>query len=349
MNQKKIGEFITKLRKENNLTQEQLAEKLNLTKNAVSKWERGLGLMDISLLKPLSEILNVSVTELLNGERINDSIKDKSNEVVESTLFYAKKEIKKNKFKSFIIVICILLILIIFGFSIYKGLLVYKHTMNIPENYLEVVNGLKIKDTLKIYKRTINEEDYLVEDNIKIRNDFNDYIRVGELKNDVLNTFVQYSNQKEKQDIIISKMSQYIDEFVRDDLIFFYGEEDISISEDRFTTADRKYFLLRNDINNDIDFLEYIKNNYFKKNSIFMSEREIRENYAFNLFVSIVIPEVNSISLIKGDYEGFIFNLDSSREIHIIRDDIVYSILLRGDELITDEYIIDWIGTLEIM
>lgn len=79
-----------------------------------------------------------------------------------------------------------------------------------------------------------------------------------------------------------------------------------------------------------------------------MSEREIRENYAFNLFVSIVIPEGNSISLIKGDYEGFIFNSDNSREIHIIRDDIVYSFLIRGDELMTDEYIIDWIGTLEI-
>ena len=44
----------------------------------------------------------------------------------------------------------------------------------------------------------------------------------------------------------------------------------------------------------------------------------------------------------------FIFNLDNSCEIHIIRDDIVYSFLIFGDELITDEYIIDFIGTLEI-
>ena len=348
MNQKKIGEFITKLRKDNKLTQEQLAEKLNITKNAVSKWERGLGLMDISLLKPLSEILGVSVTEILNGEIIDDNIKNKSDSVVENTLIYAEDKIKKNKFKSFVIVSCVLLLLIVFGFVIYKGLFVYKHTINIPENYLKVVDGLKVKNTLKIYKRTIDEDDYLIEGNIKIRNDFNKYNREGEIKDDEMFSFVKYSLENEKQYVILGKMPQYIDEFVRDDLFFFYGDNDKNISGERFTAADRKYFLLRNDINNDIDFLEYIKNNYFKKNNLFMSEREIRENYAFNLFVSIVIPEENSISLIKGDYEGFIFNSDNSREIHIIRDDTVYSFLIRGDELITDEYIIDFIGTLEI-
>ncbi len=47
MNQEKIGNFISKQRKENNLTQEQLAEKLNISKNAVSKWEQGLNLPDV--------------------------------------------------------------------------------------------------------------------------------------------------------------------------------------------------------------------------------------------------------------------------------------------------------------
>lgn len=70
MNQEKIGKFIAEQRKIKQLTQEQLAEKLNITKNAVSKWERGLGLMDMSLLKPLSEILGVSINELLAGEKI---------------------------------------------------------------------------------------------------------------------------------------------------------------------------------------------------------------------------------------------------------------------------------------
>ena len=81
MNQEVIGKFIAKQRKLKELTQEELAEKLGITKNAVSKWERGLCLMDMSLLKPLSEILDVSINEILAGQRIdNKDIGEKSEE-----------------------------------------------------------------------------------------------------------------------------------------------------------------------------------------------------------------------------------------------------------------------------
>ena len=81
MDQESIGKFIAQCRKEQNLTQEQLAEKLGITKNAVSKWERGICLMDMSLLKPLSEILKVSINDILAGEIIeNKDIEKKSEE-----------------------------------------------------------------------------------------------------------------------------------------------------------------------------------------------------------------------------------------------------------------------------
>lgn len=81
MDQEKIGKFIAKKRKEKELTQEQLAERLAISKNAVSKWERGLCLMDMSLLKPLSKILDVSINEILAGEEIDDGdLKRKSEE-----------------------------------------------------------------------------------------------------------------------------------------------------------------------------------------------------------------------------------------------------------------------------
>ena len=66
MNQDKIGKFIAQIRKEKKLTQEDLATKLGITKNAVSKWERGISMMDMSLLIPVCDILEVSITELLN-------------------------------------------------------------------------------------------------------------------------------------------------------------------------------------------------------------------------------------------------------------------------------------------
>ncbi len=113
MNQEKIGKFIAELRKQKKLTQEQLAEKLGITKNAVSKWERGLGLMDLSLLKPLSEILGVSVTEILNGEKIDEEIDLKSEEILIDTLDYSAKEIKKVKKNKFIIILLTIVITIL--------------------------------------------------------------------------------------------------------------------------------------------------------------------------------------------------------------------------------------------
>ncbi len=80
MDQEKIGRFIAKRRKQKELTQAQLAEMLGISTNDVSKWERGLCLMDMSLLKPLSEILDVTVNDILSGEIVEDNmIKEKAN------------------------------------------------------------------------------------------------------------------------------------------------------------------------------------------------------------------------------------------------------------------------------
>ena len=67
-----FGAFLARLRKEKGLTQKELAQQLYVSDKAVSKWERGLSLPDISLLTPLAEILGVTVTELLRGERLEE-------------------------------------------------------------------------------------------------------------------------------------------------------------------------------------------------------------------------------------------------------------------------------------
>ena len=71
MDQLKIGRFISECRKNNNLTQLQLAEKLNITDRAVSKWENGKSLPDSSIMLDLCSILNITVNDLLNGEKIS--------------------------------------------------------------------------------------------------------------------------------------------------------------------------------------------------------------------------------------------------------------------------------------
>ena len=95
MNQIKIGEFISSQRKMKNLTQAALAEKLGITDRAVSKWERGKGLPDVSLMLDLCEIFGITVNELLSGEEIS---MENSNQKNEQLLLDMAKELdQKNK------------------------------------------------------------------------------------------------------------------------------------------------------------------------------------------------------------------------------------------------------------
>ena len=73
MDAKKFGTFIATLRKENNMTQVELAQKLQVTDKAVSKWERGLGFPDINTIEPLADALGVSVLEIMRSERIAET------------------------------------------------------------------------------------------------------------------------------------------------------------------------------------------------------------------------------------------------------------------------------------
>lgn len=97
MDYEKIGSLIASLRKEKGLTQMELANKLRVTDRAVSKWERGLGCPDVSLLDDLSRILDISIIEILKGRKLDkDEIID-NKKIIESMNY--SKESTKNKIK----------------------------------------------------------------------------------------------------------------------------------------------------------------------------------------------------------------------------------------------------------
>lgn len=132
MDYEKIGKFILQLRKEQGLTQSQLAEKLNVTNKAISKWERGLGAPDISLLRNLSGIFKVSINELLIGEKIESLTKEQSDNIlVESILSYQKNNTNKN-------ITLFLFIFFMFAFFI-CSLIIFNASMIITRFYLHVV------------------------------------------------------------------------------------------------------------------------------------------------------------------------------------------------------------------
>lgn len=119
MNQGKVGKFIAKLRKEKNMTQEQLAEKMGVSINAVSKWERGLSFPDISLYKSLCEELEISIEELINGER--DNSEEAKDRAILSTIKEKNKTKKKLNFVFLVSVIVIIILIILVSFIYRNG------------------------------------------------------------------------------------------------------------------------------------------------------------------------------------------------------------------------------------
>ncbi len=100
MNQTEIGKFIAKCRKEKKLTQAQLAEKLNITDRAVSKWETGKSMPDSSIMLELCEILGITVNELLSGEEIDMENYEKK---ADENLIALKRKDENNMTKNVII------------------------------------------------------------------------------------------------------------------------------------------------------------------------------------------------------------------------------------------------------
>ena len=94
MDQIKIGKFILNCRKDKGLTQEQLAEKLGVTSKSISRWENGYTMPDYSLLKDLCKELDITVNELLSGEKIKEN--DYMNKS-EENLINLRKQIDKRK------------------------------------------------------------------------------------------------------------------------------------------------------------------------------------------------------------------------------------------------------------
>ncbi len=126
MDQEKIGKFIAKCRNDKKITQQKLADNLGVTDRAISKWENGRGLPDLSLIIPLCKELNVSVTELLSGEKVKEN---EYQEKLEENMIDIVNKLDKNNKKRFNIlkkiligylIICIIFLGGIFGYFFYN-------------------------------------------------------------------------------------------------------------------------------------------------------------------------------------------------------------------------------------
>ena len=154
MNQEKIGEFISKCRKEKKITQEELAEKLNTTSKSVSRWENGKTMPDYSIIKQLCEELGISINDLMSGEKVSkDKYQEKFEENIVNTIDYSNKRI--NKYGN-----VIGLLLIIFGlFIAMSAIMIFPSESSWGSIYsvfgviLFTIGISKLTRNIKLYKR----------------------------------------------------------------------------------------------------------------------------------------------------------------------------------------------------
>lgn len=96
MNQVKIGRFIAKMRKQQNLTQCEFADTLGISNKTVSKWECGNGMPELSLMMPICAVLKININELFSGEKLTDADYKKKAEENIVKLIEESEKIKKN-------------------------------------------------------------------------------------------------------------------------------------------------------------------------------------------------------------------------------------------------------------
>jgi len=97
MNCKKTGELITRVRKEHGLTQKELAQRLHISDRTISKWERGVGFPDVSLLEPLADALDLTISEIVIGEKSSSETRIMSDdEVLKEAYAIIKSNVSKQ-------------------------------------------------------------------------------------------------------------------------------------------------------------------------------------------------------------------------------------------------------------
>ena len=283
MDPKKTGMIILEARKRLKMTQKDLADKLYVSDKAVSKWERGLCFPDISVLIPLTEILNISLYDLLRGEKVN---KKEVEETLKNTINYSNSEINRKKKKyitiSLIIIFIIVLISImsvVFMSDNEIGAIVDRdtiHTINYYSEYkttLDNTNGEKLELIIMKLPLRWKERQFEVSgDTIKIN--------YGVSYKDVVKV---YDDENYVKEAMINMAS-----------VIFTTVSDVNFVEIRYT--DYKYFISKEELQKAYDILsfdEVIENDNWVK---LVTKRLVDDEFVndtFKLFNKSKVSKMN--------------------------------------------------------
>lgn len=229
-------------------------------------------------------------------------------------------------------IIIIVIVLIIGGFFGYKLYNLAKYHVNFDKKeYQEIIARLQIDKTINIKHETLKDSNYIIHDNMKIRNDFKDFEIIHSDEDSVF-----YQNEEENATIILTGLIESKVEELRKDQNFNLNEKEIN-----------EYFK-KYDIENDADLIKFISSQKFKNNNIFTSVKNIKDNYFTHFITYLHMSVGDSITLITGDYEGYILNMADTKAVYIIKDNKTYSLTFNNTKYFTTEYINELLNTLII-
>ena len=280
----KFGLFIKKLRMDNGLTQEELAQKIPIDRTAVSKWERGITMPDSSSLLRLSDIFNVTINDLLNGDYVN-----KNDEKVIVNLYEANYKNKK-----IIKIILFLLILLVISFLFIYFIFSFKKT--------------------RLYKVNGQSENYEVNDGFLIYTNEVYYFYLGDLINknnkniDKVELLLENNNNSE-----VVYGGDYINVLLTD--FYGYDEYDLINFVKKGYSVILKIYFEDNEENIKLNFLnDYINNYFIPKKRVKSYSIKTKDDIKVNETIETLISKIKSDENININNE-YILNYSSNTKI----------------------------------
>lgn len=241
--------------------------------------------------------------------------------------------------------------LVVLYFGIKSFFLLYYYNINVitTDSYNDFISGLKISDTMTIDKVSIDSKDYLSFKNIKVKNEFSDFkVLEDQVSSDSIKYVLNDSENNIKASFWMGVTDSYVDLIKSDYTLFGTGNN-------RISNTDLASVLDKNNINNDIELFKFLEKSKNIKNSIFTPLKKMKENYELQFITVVVMPSIDSITLIDGDYEGYIFNLQfgsesfkGMREVRIMYQGSVYVFTFLNTEYFNNTYINEILNTVVI-
>lgn len=298
MNQQKIGKFIQERRKEKKLTQVELAEKLGVSNRTISKWENGNSLPDYSIFQDLCNELDISINELLSGEKLTEeNYQKKLEENIVSTIDYNNKK-RNKKIKNAIIIFIVFVILYLF----YKLFLIaYYDTRIVSED---------------------NSRDFPFYKNISSLS-----IRTNNLANKTFSEYVPISlyipdefelvTDKAKSNMVMNDCDVYIKNLIEGDL---YDAAVLVCNRAFDNTGNLDYFgidstlfpfldvhstLEKYNIHDTIDLIHYYENHYQDKYNVFTESSKIKILFIARQYCQMTLPNYDNFYYLENDLRGY--------------------------------------------